>query len=63
MGGAVISPTTTNERSALRRRRRPDRKRALSLRSAMLIVVDVTVEAGALKGALRGDPSASPQGA
>ena len=29
----------------------------------MRIVVDATVEAEAVKGALRGDPSASPQGA
>jgi hypothetical protein len=61
MGGAVISPTTTNERSALRRRRRPDRKRALSLRSAMRIVVDAMGEAGARKDALQGGPAASPQ--
>jgi hypothetical protein len=47
MGGAVISPTTRNERSELRRRRRPDRKRALSLRSAMRIVLDEIVVDGA----------------
>jgi hypothetical protein len=47
MGGAVISPTTRNERSELRRRRRPDRKRALSLSKAMRIVLDKIIAAGA----------------
>jgi hypothetical protein len=61
MGGAVISPTTRNERSELRRRRRPDRNNARSLRSATRIVVDAMVEAGARKDALQGGPTASPQ--
>jgi hypothetical protein len=47
MGGAVISLTTRNERSELRRRRRPDRKRALSLSRAMRIDLDEIIDDGA----------------
>jgi hypothetical protein len=50
MGGAVISPTTRNERSAPRRRRRPDRKRALSLSRAMRIVLDEIIDDGTSVG-------------